>query len=106
MTKTAQLQQLLAQLQAEMQQCGMWQSQPPSPQALASEQPFCVDTLRFEQWLQFIFLPKMTLLLNSGRPLPSSSGIAAMAQVAWRQRLDVGKLLAIINQFDEQITLK
>ncbi|WP_258876037.1 YqcC family protein, partial [Pseudomonas aeruginosa] len=30
-----------------------------APEALASPEPFCVDTLALEQWLQWIFLPRM-----------------------------------------------
>jgi uncharacterized protein YqcC (DUF446 family) len=32
---------------------------PPSTEALASDQPFCVDTLTLPRWLQFIFLPTL-----------------------------------------------
>jgi uncharacterized protein YqcC (DUF446 family) len=35
---------------------GWWDEVPPSIEALSSVEPFSVDTLDFEQWLQWIFL--------------------------------------------------
>ena len=48
----------------------MWDKVPPPPEALASEQPFSIDTLTLPQWLQFIFLPTLYRLLDEGQPLP------------------------------------
>lgn len=45
---------LLSELEDELRQLGWWEQQAPSAQALQSQQPFCVDTLEFSQWLQWI----------------------------------------------------
>lgn len=61
----------------------------PSPEALASSQPFCVDTLEFEQWLQFIMLPKFQHLVSNHLSLPSikeNQGMANIAEVVFTQR--------------------
>ncbi len=50
---------LLTALEHELQQRQLWQDILPPDEALASSEPFCVDTLTFPQWLQFIFIPKM-----------------------------------------------
>ena len=71
---------LLIDTEAELRQLGLWQSEPP----LASEQPFCVDTLSLPQWLQFVFLPRLYLLLERESPLPDRCGIAPMAQEYFR----------------------
>ena len=75
------LQALLACLEDELQELGWWEQQAPSAQALQSEQPFCVDTLEFAQWLQWVFVPRMRSIVSSDHPLPSQCGIHDMAEV-------------------------
>lgn len=58
----------------------LWHSDVPAPAAMASRTPFCADTLAFTEWLQFIFIPRMRELIEAGGPLPSTSGIAVMAE--------------------------
>lgn len=91
-------------IERELRLLGYWQAQPPSAQALASEQPFCVDTLVFEQWLQWVFLPRMKALIEAGADLPAASGIAAMASEVFRAKaLEVKGLLAALQAFDRLI---
>lgn len=59
---------------------GLWQSQIPSGDALASREPFCIDTLTFPQWLQFIFIVRISLIIQGQEALPQTSGILPMAQ--------------------------
>ena len=47
----------LIDLEAALRQLDLWSDAPPSQEALRSEQPFAMDALEFEEWLQFIFLP-------------------------------------------------
>lgn len=63
-----------------------WSDSAPSPEALASNQPFAIDTLEFVEWLQFIFLPRMQDLVQSGAPLPATCGVAPMAEEYFRGR--------------------
>lgn len=91
-------------IERELRQLGWWSAHPPSDEALASCEPFCVDTLDFAQWLQWIFLPRMKELLESGAGLPSVSGIRAMADVVYRERpLEVRELLMTLERFDQLI---
>ena len=76
--------ELLIDIEAQLRQLGLWEREPPPPQALASDQPFSVDTLTLPQWLQFIFLPTLYRLLAEGQPLPGRCGIAPMAQEYFR----------------------
>ncbi|PHS74623.1 MAG: pseudouridine synthase [Porticoccus sp.] len=62
----------------------VWSDSAPSPEALASDQPFAIDTLEFVEWLQFIFLPRMQDLVQRGAPLPAACGIAPMAEEYFR----------------------
>lgn len=84
---------------------GWWDEEAPSAEALASEQPFCVDTLDFAQWLQWIFLPRMKGILESGAPLPAASGIQPLAeQVYGAGNPQAAELYAALGEFDRLIT--
>jgi uncharacterized protein YqcC (DUF446 family) len=71
---------LLIDVEAGLRQLDLWERQPPPAEALASTEPFAIDTLNFAQWLQHIFLPTMQALLAGGHALPTECGIAPMAQ--------------------------
>jgi uncharacterized protein YqcC (DUF446 family) len=91
-------------VERELRLLGWWAVDSPSVEALASQQPFCVDTLPFEAWLQWIFLPRMKQLLESAGPLPSASGIREMAEMSYQGReAQVGALLAALGEFDRLI---
>lgn len=72
--------ELLMDIEQELRQLQLWDSEQPSPEALASCQPFAIDTLNFPQWLQFIFIPKLYLIIEQQMNLPSTSGVAPMAE--------------------------
>ncbi|MBP6701610.1 MAG: YqcC family protein [Halioglobus sp.] len=91
--------ELLIDIEAQLRQLGLWERQSPPPEALASDQPFSVDTLTLPQWLQFIFLPTLYRLLAQGEPLPGRCGIAPMAQEYFRG-------LALASATLEQTLLK
>lgn len=74
-------------IEAELRSLERWAEQPPEVSALESSTPFCVDTLAFEEWLQWILLPRMRALLDAGAELPSQSAIAEMAEVVFAENL-------------------
>ena len=75
---------VLIDIEAELRRLALWESEPPSEEALASPQPFAIDTLTLPQWLQFIFLPRMYGLIETNDPLPTRCGIAPMAEEFFR----------------------
>lgn len=92
-------------IERELRVLGWWQEQAPSAEALASQEPFCVDTLTFEQWLQWIFLPRMKQLLEAGAALPSVSGIQPMAEMVYREQSGLARrLLELLGEFDRLLT--
>lgn len=91
----------LLDIEAALRQLGLWAAEPPPPDALRSEQPFAVDTLRFEQWLQFIFIPRIRFLIDNDQPLPGRCGIAPMAEAYFQgTRLPVAELVAALARVD------
>ncbi|NQD96242.1 YqcC family protein [Pseudomonas sp. CrR25] len=91
-------------IERELRVQGWWSEESPSAEALASEQPFCVDSLAFEQWLQWIFLPRMKGLLEKGGALPSVSGIQPMAEQVYGARIEQARvLIRLLGEFDQLI---
>jgi len=96
---------LLIDIEAQLRQLGQWDPVPPPPEALASAQPFCVDTLTLPQWLQFVFLPTMYTLLEEDRSLPEQCGIAPMAEEYFHGTGFNGEaLVAVLASMDELLT--
>jgi uncharacterized protein YqcC (DUF446 family) len=92
-------------IERELRMQGWWDEVAPSPAALASVEPFSVDTLDFAQWLQWVCLPRMKLILEQDLPLPSASGILAMAEMVYADRAAQSRgLRQLLARFDELIS--
>lgn len=74
----------------------------PSPQALASVEPFCFDTLEFHAWLQWVFLPRMRETIVQNNPLAAPCSIAPLAEYRFAElaSINTAELLALITTFD------
>ncbi len=101
-----QLSQLLAQLVAELQHQQLWQAESPSAQALASTEPFCVDTLNFSQWLQWVMIPRFEQMVAAGMALPPRCEIQPMAEEGLKDLGAAGrKLIALVGEIDRTLTV-
>ena len=63
----------------------LWQAVPPSQDAFLSEEPFAIDTMSPEEWLQWIFIPRMFALLESGAELPSKIAVSPYLEEAFKE---------------------
>lgn len=96
---------MLIDIEAELRRLQLWDSEAPSAAALASTQPFAVDTLTLPQWLQFIFLPRMRALLEGGGVLPERCGIVPIAEEYFRGTTGaVTTLLKALGEVDELLS--
>lgn len=92
---------LLGAIQQELMRLESWAAQPPSVERFASTLPFCVDTLSIEQWLQFVFLPRMQALMDAGADLPRGAGLANYAEVCFRDNLaERQQLISLLKAMD------
>lgn len=95
----------LLQIEIELRQLQMWEASPPPESAFQSTEPFCLDTMNFTQWLQFVFLDKMKVLVEGGHALPSVSGIAPMAEEYFRGQQQSGRgLVQALEQMDRLLS--
>ncbi|MBR9790995.1 MAG: YqcC family protein [Gammaproteobacteria bacterium] len=92
---------LLFELEEILKAAGLWSADTPSQKALSSKQPFACDTLAFEQWLQFIFIPRLQALLKT-KTLPPPMQIQPMAEVTWQgNHLSVQRVLARFDSWSQ-----
>lgn len=100
-----EIEAVLIDIEAELRRLELWAKESPDAEALASTQPFAVDTLSFPQWLQFIFLPRMRALIAADAALPTACGIAPMAEEAFRgQKLPIESLLDALENMDRMLS--
>ncbi|MEZ5511380.1 MAG: YqcC family protein [Gammaproteobacteria bacterium] len=100
MSDRALMLSLLQQMEDSMRAISLWEGVSPPATAFASELPFCVDTLRFSQWLQWVFIARFRALLEGNLPLPVNCNIATMAEEAFRDMAETEMLLGLLRQFD------
>lgn len=99
--------ELLLEIEAEMRRLDLWSKAMPSDEALSSALPFCCDTLNFAEWLQFIFLPRMKIMLEAGAVLPDRCAIAPMAEESLhRLGCDTAKLVFLLQAVDDTLTVE
>lgn len=95
----------LLALETELRRLGWWESSPPTDEALASQQPFCIDTLSFSQWLQWVFIPAIKHLLEGGGALPDRCAITEMGEVAFAEQAGkAAALLKVLRQLDQTLS--
>lgn len=100
--RTIQMQ--LLSIEEEMRRINLWSKTMPSAKALASQQPFCVDTMDFHEWVQWILLPRLEYMINQQMALPNSSDITPMAEEAFaRLEEDTEALVELIRTLDQQL---
>jgi len=98
---------LLKELEFTLQRLQLWQEDEPSEAALASTQPFALDTLEFHQWLQFIMLARFRFLIAAGHALPTEVAIYPMATEVYKDKLkEYALLLDVLARLDETLSGK
>ncbi|HDK37467.1 MAG TPA: YqcC family protein [Thiolapillus brandeum] len=80
-----ELSQYLQRLEYELRLLGWWSKTTPDTDTLQSTAPFCHDRMTFDQWLQWIFIPRLEDIINNNGPLPETCAIAPMAEISWRE---------------------
>ena len=96
-----QLNRLLLAVEQELRGMQLWDQQIPSPEALSSTEPFAIDKLSFNQWLQFIFLPRMVGIVKAESALPENCSVAPMAEEFYRaEQVDAISLIRHLAAID------
>ena len=96
---------ILEQLELELKQRSLWQMLPPAAEAMASTLPFCMDTLAFHQWLQFVLIARLRQMMMLQMTLPAHSALYPMATEVYKQELGYHRtLIELLAELDEALT--
>lgn len=102
MSKETQVQHCLLEIEQAMKAAALWQAAPPAPAAFESTEPFSVDTMDAEQWLQWVFLPRMQALLAQRATFPTRFALTPYFEVAFTQAgTPAPALLAALQRLDD-----
>ncbi|MBV4368833.1 YqcC family protein [Erwinia sp. BNK-24-b] len=102
MSRELEIRDRLQAIEQALHDGGLWQACAPNAEAFESKEPFCVDTMMPVQWLQWVFLPRMTALLDAQADLPVKLAIAPYYEVALEGAMPGrAKLLHVLNQLDQ-----
>ncbi|MCQ1058522.1 YqcC family protein [Photobacterium sp. DNB23_23_1] len=101
MDKPRHCQLLLDRLTTVLQTHEHWDVERPPVEALNSNQPFAIDTLRCEQWLQWIFIPKLNHMLAMKMALPAAFEISPYVEEAMKEAKGYRAILAVTRELDQ-----
>src|SRR5690349_19513806 len=93
----------IARIEAEMRSIGMWQNEPMPQEKTAAAGAFGQGSMAFEQWLQFVFIPRVNQIVAARAAFPSKSQVGDQAYREWRMWGDapnVDRLLELLREFD------
>lgn len=96
---------LLDAIELELKALNWWETTHPGAEALASTEPFCMDTLDFSQWLQFVLLARLRAMHDAKLPLPTTIAVYPMAYEAFKGMPEnTTALTEAIAQLDEALS--
>ena len=96
---------LLLQIEQALRELELWSDKTPTSEQLMSSEPFCLDTLTFPEWIQFVFIEKLNDIIEQGTELPMNSSIAPMAEEFFRGAdLNVKNLVELMGAFDQLVS--
>lgn len=105
LTQPQQLLNLLVQVEQSLKALNLWAENPPSPESLMSTQPFMVDTLKFDQWLSLVLVPKLTEMAKANSPLPSAIALCPMAEESFTYlKGSESQLINLLADIDELLS--
>nr|WP_281419198.1 YqcC family protein [Marinobacterium ramblicola] len=95
----------MMEIEREMRALDLWSQTMPDAQSLMSQQPFCIDTLEFHKWIQWLLLPRLQHLVLAQLPLPESCAVAPMAEEVFKaMEENTEHLLELLVQLDQAVT--
>jgi uncharacterized protein YqcC (DUF446 family) len=98
-----QVLQILEDIEQVMRDDKLWHATPPEAEAFESKEPFSVDTMSAEQWLQWVLVPRMYALLEAQTPLPTRFAITPYFEVAMPEAL---RLLTQLQRLDDLLNIE
>ena len=107
MSISNQVRHNLQAIEQSMRDLALWQLTPPEAEAFASTEPFCIDSMQAEEWLQWVLLPRMHALLDANAPLPTRFAITPYFEEALKDKQpNCLPLLLLLQQLDSLLNIE
>lgn len=90
----------IEEIEQELKRMGAWQQEPLPPEAWQFRSAFAMDTMAFEQWLQFILIPRVREIVETRGEFPPESHLAPHAVREFDGRDDTDRLCTLLHEFD------
>src|SRR5215469_12765383 len=90
----------LGEIEQEMKRVGLWQEQPLKPEQYNFSKAFAMDTMSYDQWLQFIFVPRVKEIISTRGKFPASSSVGAQAVREFDTYRNAERLITLLSEFD------
>lgn len=103
MSTENQIREILQDIEQVMRELSLWHATVPEPAAFESQEPFSVDTLSAEQWLQWVLIPRMYALLAAEAPLPTRFAITPYYEVALPEQV---RLHNALQRLDDLLNIE
>lgn len=87
-------------IEKELQRIGLWSAEPLPPEAYDYRGPFAMDTMSFEQWLQFVLLPEIRRAAAASEPLPKETGVGTRGIIEFDGLDDSDALISHLCQLE------
>jgi uncharacterized protein YqcC (DUF446 family) len=91
---------LILKLEQSLRGAKLWSSSALSIEVLQSKLPFAFDTMSFEQWLQFVFIPRMSEIVSNKSALPDNLMLLPMAEHSMGSADKQSGVMDVIKQID------
>ncbi|MDB5035167.1 MAG: tRNA pseudouridine synthase [Chlorobi bacterium] len=103
MEKLENVEKAIGAVEAEMRRAGLWSDQPLEPERYEFTQAFGMDTMAFSQWVQFILVPRVRSIIESGGGFPATSQVGAQAVREFDGVEQADGLVSALQEFDRVV---
>ncbi len=91
------------EIEDELKRINRWSGQPLSPEKFENMGAFGINTMTFEQWLQFVLIPRINSIVQKKEELPESSELAPYAIRVFDGDPEAHSLHDILYELDKLI---
>lgn len=98
----------LNKLEQELKDLNLWGGDAlrPSDKDLSSTSPFCLDTIEFHQWLEYVLIARLRAMIEADMALPQAMMVYTYAQEKYRgQWSNYRNLIGILQELDKLVTI-
>jgi uncharacterized protein YqcC (DUF446 family) len=100
----AKIADVILLVEAELRKQGLWDEAMPSASAMQSSLPFSCDTLTFQQWLQWIFIPRVAYYIERDLAFPFAAQITPYAEEVLKNvTFNANELIRLLEEFDRLV---